>query len=77
MVPEPAAADRTLCADHGLGPATGEGERHSGNVVRAQPVPVTLLTGFLGSGKTTLLRRLLMRPELADSAVIIRKSHCG
>jgi G3E family GTPase len=74
MVPEPAAADRTLCADHGLGPAAGEGERHSGNVVMAQPVPVTLLTGFLGSGKTTLLRRLLMRPELADSAVIINEA---
>ncbi|PPC74533.1 GTP-binding protein [Pokkaliibacter plantistimulans] len=36
-------------------------------------VPVTLLTGFLGSGKTTLLNRLLHRPELADSAVIINE----
>src|SRR5262245_34076447 len=36
-------------------------------------IPVTLLTGFLGSGKTTLLNRLLRRPELADTAVIINE----
>jgi G3E family GTPase len=35
--------------------------------------PVTVLTGFLGSGKTTLLNRLLQRPELADTAVIINE----
>ena len=35
--------------------------------------PVTVLTGFLGSGKTTLLNRLLQRPELADTAVLINE----
>ncbi|KQV90488.1 GTP-binding protein [Rhizobacter sp. Root1221] len=35
--------------------------------------PVTVLTGFLGSGKTTLLNRLLQRPELSDTAVIINE----
>ncbi|MBV8192218.1 MAG: GTP-binding protein [Alphaproteobacteria bacterium] len=36
-------------------------------------MPVTVLTGFLGSGKTTLLNKLLRRPELADTAVIINE----
>ena len=36
-------------------------------------IPVTVLTGFLGSGKTTLLNKLLRRPELADTAVIINE----
>ncbi len=35
--------------------------------------PVVLLTGFLGSGKTTLLARLLKRPDLGDSAVLINE----
>jgi G3E family GTPase len=36
-------------------------------------VPVTVLTGFLGSGKTTVLNRLLQRPELGDTAIIINE----
>lgn len=36
-------------------------------------LPVTVLTGFLGSGKTTVLNRLLQRPELADTIVIINE----
>ena len=36
-------------------------------------VPVTLLTGFLGSGKTTLLSKLVRRPELADTAVVVNE----
>ena len=36
-------------------------------------IPVTLLTGFLGSGKTTVLNKLLARPEMAQTAVIINE----
>src|ERR1700738_3363771 len=39
----------------------------------AERLPVSLIPGFLGSGKTTLLNRLVQRPELADSAVIINE----
>src|SRR5258705_12362070 len=39
----------------------------------ADRLPVSLITGFLGSGKTTLLNRLVQRPEMADSLVIINE----
>jgi G3E family GTPase len=38
-----------------------------------QPLPATVLTGFLGSGKTSLLRRALRSPALADTAVVINE----
>ncbi|HJU15781.1 MAG TPA: GTP-binding protein [Stellaceae bacterium] len=38
-----------------------------------QPLPTTVVTGFLGSGKTTLLRRALASPALADTAVVINE----
>jgi len=37
------------------------------------PLPTTVLTGFLGSGKTTLLRRALADPSFIDTAVIVNE----
>ena len=42
-------------------------------IVSPAKLPVSVITGFLGSGKTTLLNRLLMRPEMANTAVIINE----
>jgi G3E family GTPase len=38
-----------------------------------EPIPLTLITGFLGAGKTTLLNRLLRDPALRDTAVLINE----
>ena len=42
-------------------------------ILSNEPVPVTIVTGFLGSGKTTMLNRLLRAPELADTVVIVNE----
>ncbi|CAN5549934.1 GTP-binding protein [soil metagenome] len=41
--------------------------------MKADPIPVWLLTGFLGSGKTTLLASWLQHAALADTALIVNE----
>ena len=38
-----------------------------------EPIPLTVLTGFLGAGKTSLLNRLVNDPAFAETAVIINE----
>jgi len=37
------------------------------------PIPLSVITGFLGSGKTTLLNQLLRDPLLTNTAIIINE----
>ena len=42
-------------------------------MVLDKPLTVSIITGFLGAGKTTLLNRLLVSPDMANTAVIINE----
>ncbi|HXY89356.1 MAG TPA: GTP-binding protein [Xanthobacteraceae bacterium] len=39
----------------------------------AEPIPLSVVTGFLGAGKTTLLNRLLSDRGLRDTAVLVNE----
>jgi len=39
----------------------------------SEPLPLTIITGFLGAGKTTLLNRLLRDPDMKDSLVLVNE----
>ncbi|HEY0420615.1 MAG TPA: GTP-binding protein, partial [Acetobacteraceae bacterium] len=48
-------------------------DRQAGPAGPPEPIPLTVLTGFLGAGKTSLLNRLIHDPALAETAVIINE----
>ena len=39
----------------------------------AEAAPLTVLTGFLGAGKTTLLNKLVRRPDMKGTAVLVNE----
>jgi G3E family GTPase len=40
---------------------------------RPDPIPLTLITGFLGAGKTTLLNRVLKDPAFGETVVLVNE----
>ena len=49
------------------------GERAARKLGPAEPIPLSVMTGFLGAGKTTLLNRLLRDPGLRETAVLVNE----
>jgi len=52
---------------------TGEPEHPARQGPTGEPLPLTVLTGFLGAGKTTLLNKLLRDPAMKDSLVLVNE----
>jgi len=52
---------------------TGEPEHPARQDPTGEPLPLTVLTGFLGAGKTTLLNKLLRDPAMKDSLVLVNE----
>jgi G3E family GTPase len=50
-----------------------EGGDLSDLAIPDEPLPVSVLTGFLGSGKTTVLRHLLGHPAMEETAVVVNE----
>jgi G3E family GTPase len=52
---------------------TGEPEHIARQDPTGEPLPLTVITGFLGAGKTTLLNKLLRDPAMKDSLVLVNE----
>src|SRR5262249_2243825 len=70
-----AGADASADGRHACGRTEFAGEMTDAtrSLGPTEPIPLTVLTGFLGAGKTSLLNRLVSDPALAETAVIINE----